>query len=157
MKNNILPDTLHETVLVAKKDLLAIKENPNYKLDMGIWHTFDKQKNKCLVCLAGAVLANTYKINLFEYVSIVSLENQPDSHKLIALDEIRGGYIPSAIRCFYGGKSRPLEYDEVLEKYPFLAKVVEEPWYISWIRRTNDEQLPEYLDQVAEYLKKHNI
>lgn len=54
---NDLPDKPSELIRVALRDLRRVEDNPNYKVDMMVWHMPDKNDGICRVCLAGAVMA----------------------------------------------------------------------------------------------------
>lgn len=54
---NGLPDKPSELIRVALRDLRRVEDNPNYKVDMMVWHCPDGNDGVCRVCLAGAVMA----------------------------------------------------------------------------------------------------
>lgn len=54
---NDLPDKPSELIRVALRDLRRVEDNPNYKIDMMVWHCPDGNDGVCRVCLAGAVMA----------------------------------------------------------------------------------------------------
>lgn len=94
MNKNKLPDLPSELILLALKDLEVIENSDDYEVDMLNWHMFDG--DKCLVCLAGAVMVNTlnHDINTDSYPDIF---NKDTCDKLYALDEFRKGHINIAL------------------------------------------------------------
>lgn len=109
IKKSILPDKLGKLYKLALNDLEACLKNPVYVYDMGEWHNpvsylhgFKREgKEKCAICMVGAVLANTFK-----YKPIQKFKNtdvsQEDWQKLIALDKLRDLEFDMAFVYFYG-------------------------------------------------------
>jgi len=56
-----LPSDLACLIKVAHDDLVACERDPRYVINMSRWHE-PRADGKCLVCLAGAVMAKTMKI-----------------------------------------------------------------------------------------------
>ena len=84
----LLPDTLHELLDVALKDIDEVYKDPGYEVDMGRWHQTGAD-GVCYVCFAGAVIAKTLKVDKSVHIT------QPDyhwgddvAHKLYALDKL---------------------------------------------------------------------
>lgn len=96
-----LPDKASDLLELALKDMEAIRNNPEYLLDMGAWHRADVYTGKCHVCLAGAVIAS--RLDLPPAVSVnLSDFDEPTVLKLLALDNIRRGDVISGLRYLYG-------------------------------------------------------
>ena len=101
-------DKLWKLLDFALQDLQSIKVNPKYKVYMHVWHSPEgfvgngKTIRICQVCLAGAVLSNTFKTNSQEVYTPDSLLDAEldiqDSLKnaLLAIEEMRLGYIDDA-------------------------------------------------------------
>lgn len=104
---SLLPEKLSAVMRVALKDEDRAFKSPFYKIDMGGWHdpvwedsTYlsdddDLEPVCCHVCLAGAVMAGTLKLDKTK-------EGSPDlwpelDNRLLSLDEIREGSIASAL------------------------------------------------------------
>jgi len=104
---SLLPDSLSGVMRVALKDEARAFKSPFYKIDMGGWHdpvwedsTYlsdddDLEPARCDVCLAGAVMAGTLKLDRAK-------EGTPDlwpelDCRLQSLDQIREGSISSAL------------------------------------------------------------
>ena len=88
-----LPDQPSALIRLALGDLQKCMADPVYKIDMRHWHMPADDESNCSVCLAGAVLAQTFKMlpstlihNLHYYLS-----DPNDSDKLAALDDFRTG------------------------------------------------------------------
>jgi hypothetical protein len=105
----LLPDSLSGVMRVALKDEARAFKSPFYRIDMGGWHdpiwedstylTDDdddiNEPARCDVCLAGAVMAGTLKLDR-------ATEGSPDlwpelNSRLQSLDSIRDGSIASAL------------------------------------------------------------
>lgn len=97
----LLPSALLET---AMNDLEAVERDPTYRVDMGTWHTprplvgggLRSSEYVCCVCLGGAVMAGTLKVDpRFD----ISTGNFPDSigYKLSALDAFRTGAVTNGL------------------------------------------------------------
>ena len=85
---------------LALDDLESVEKDPNYGIDMGNWHR--KEKGQCYVCLAGSLLAKTFK---YPKIHIDCLEDEMSSieiteiaGKLQAIDCIRIGELKSALQ-----------------------------------------------------------
>lgn len=57
--NSPLPDKLSDLILVALDDLEKVENDPRYDINMGWWHRPGVYNQKCLVCLAGSVMAKS--------------------------------------------------------------------------------------------------
>jgi len=83
--------TLHELLRLAIDDLKLCYADPNVKVDMGEWLTYDG--GTCKVCLAGAVMLKSQK-NLMNVPSLLK-------HWALALDCLRRGDLPEATFYFH--------------------------------------------------------
>ena len=107
-----LPDQPSALIRVALDDLKKCMDDPIYEINMGTWHKpIFGQYNfiSCSVCLAGSVLAQTFKIPASESIpplrpfgesGVPSAPNNPmfrrfdsDIDKLRAIDDFRAGAI----------------------------------------------------------------
>ena len=97
-----LSDTPSQLILDALTDLRKCEADPNYAINMGIWHSGTEGNEICKVCLAGAVLAKTIEWDINEY-SVCSEKDFEDdkelADKMIALDYFRTGEIHGAL-CY---------------------------------------------------------
>lgn len=62
-----LPDNPGKLLDLALDDLAKVKRSKAYEVDMSVWHA--PQRDKCSVCLAGAVLAKSCGVPAFEFYS----------------------------------------------------------------------------------------
>lgn len=88
-----LPNKPSELLKLALSDMELVEQDPRYKIDMGFWHM--PIKNKCVVCLAGSVMAKTLKIP-------PKKEKEPYDmleirEKLLMIDRLRKGYFPTLL------------------------------------------------------------
>ena len=72
---NILPSKPWNLIRLAIKDLEKCEIDPNYKIDMDVWHLppnehISSDDGKCWVCLAGSVMAKHFKVPISEDVII---------------------------------------------------------------------------------------
>ena len=61
VKDVKLPQYPSQLLQLALDDIAVIKKDKRYKINTGVWH--NPNKKTCSVCLSGAVLANTLKLN----------------------------------------------------------------------------------------------
>lgn len=108
-----LPDKLSELILVATTDLLAIKDNSLFRVDMDVWFNLpgeklayeqdrdpETHKPVCTVCMAGAVMAQRLDVKKHWHPDGFTLAPEmfkDDCNKLHALDQIRRGEVMSAL------------------------------------------------------------
>lgn len=90
-----LPDKLSELGRLALRDMDEVLKNPKYKLDMGEWHR--QIHNTCHVCLAGCIMARTFKIPFSERSNPVKFDER---EKLWALHDLQSGYVHMALTTF---------------------------------------------------------
>lgn len=90
-----LPDLPSELLTLALDDLEVIRKDPKYRIFMLDWHLYLPQEDVCQVCLAGAVMANTLKIDRKRDAEPLILKHKYID-KLIALDNFREGEVHSA-------------------------------------------------------------
>jgi hypothetical protein len=91
-----LPDKPSELIKVAIRDLEAVERSRVYAVSMGQWHTKFESDNVCYVCLAGSVMAKTFKIKRNKTCSPASITNDDAQRKLYALNAFRIGDIVGA-------------------------------------------------------------
>jgi len=87
-----LPDLPSDLILVALADLRKCEAMPEvYRVYMGTWH--EREGGKCMVCLAGSVIAQTFGAS-----PAVDSEPSDFEHKdkLIALNYFRDSYYERA-------------------------------------------------------------
>ena len=93
-----LPDKASELIRLAVNDLIAVEANPTYRIDMGTWHSGWSYTQPCLVCFAGAVMANTCKVHTSSVVYPDNFDRDTSS-KLSALDFFRVGDIQGGLKA----------------------------------------------------------
>lgn len=84
-----LPKNILELTKLAIADLEKVEKDPNYRVDMGEWHT--PSGDICLVCLAGAVMSQTFEMSPETYADprdCTDIERQ-----LHFLNDLRAGYV----------------------------------------------------------------
>ena len=84
---------LSELIQLALDDLRKVEDDDRYVVNMAVWH--EPSGEKCLVCLAGAVIAKEMGANPETRVW-PWLFNETIEHKLCALDYARTGRIGMA-------------------------------------------------------------
>lgn len=103
------PQRMSEAILMALEDLEAVEQDPRYKVYMDSWHSPDPGWNKCMVCLAGSVMAKTLKASHHHYEVPLHFGN-PWDKILCALDQIRLGDIIGASMVWSGGFPTSIAY-----------------------------------------------
>jgi len=102
---NLLPNRLSDCIDVALKDLDAAKKL-GFKVDMSNWYT--RNAETCTVCLAGAVLAREFDLNVGEDVGpftlfqFNNLINHHDYLRLHSLNSLRVGDVDGALAMMDG-------------------------------------------------------
>ena len=96
-----LPNKAYEMIRLGIKDLKAVSEDPQYEVDMGCW--LRVVDDKCMVCLAGAVLAKTLSVVANEDGTFLINSIHPrERDKILSLDMFRRGYINEGFARFHG-------------------------------------------------------
>lgn len=93
-----LPDKPSDLIELALTDLEKCESDPYYEIDMGSWH--HPEDGKCLVCLAGAVMAQSLGDNPKKVSSLARwrVRDEVTARKLSALDYFRSGGIAGGLR-----------------------------------------------------------
>ncbi len=81
----------------ALADLKKIEKNRNYVIDMQVWHAPKTKKEKCQVCLAGAVMSCRLDVRPSQHKHLMDYEDTELAPKLRALDDFRKGKIDTAL------------------------------------------------------------
>ena len=167
-----LPDTLHETLRLAVKDLELVEQDSDYIVDMTQWHepdpklprdhNYEKGRlNKdaagiqwdCKVCLAGSIMAKTFEVHPSLELRCGSFP-LPIANKLLAIDSIRKGSIGEALFFFYGADEykRMLDSDgrSALRQLTASTKVPHEYEH-------NKDKFKKDILEIADKLAQHNL
>ena len=119
---NELPRTPSKLIRLALADLRKVEQDPRYKIDMRVWHSWDKKEQRCCVCLAGAVIAQTLEMPIiadeppYGWVSMASLFPS-QLPMLLALDCARMGEIGMMFRKLGLPRSDGEKYDRWIDPY----------------------------------------
>lgn len=96
-----LPSTLSELLRLSLEDIDIVRKNPKYVIDMDNWHFWNYKDNKCYVCLSGAVMSNSLKIDERQCVfdpTDLNDRNQSDeylyNHRTVDFEKTREWVIP---------------------------------------------------------------
>ena len=82
-----LPNNLIDLIELAINDVRKCKADPKYTINMNIWHE-PIHKDKCAVCMAGSIIAKTFKANRLQNLVPYEFGNINDL-KLLIIDTIR--------------------------------------------------------------------
>ncbi len=125
-----LPNTLQELIEVALADAEACKADPKYVLNMSVWHT--KIDDKCYVCFAGAVMAQTLKVptRMIYYPADFDYDTE---HKLEALNYVRMGTWPYA----FEPKPDGFPCFKYLNQQTVKDPLVKARAVLSWLKKNN--------------------
>ena len=107
-----LPDKLSELLRLAIGDLIKVRADPRYEVYMTDWH-WPSHNGKCRVCLAGSVLAKSFELDPAQKVVWGTDIDKETQNKLMALNELRCGYIEDAYRELEHDKPASLP-DEIM-------------------------------------------
>lgn len=120
--NHKLPNKPSELLLLALADLEVIETDSNYLIDMITWHSPFRpiigEPYKCAICLAGAVLAKSFKLKRHVIIDNNDLDTKIGL-KLQSLDAFRMGYL--GIAFHYLGLKRPESIPVVLNDPTYLS------------------------------------
>ena len=78
-------------------DLELVDKDPNYEINMRIWHKRVKGKKQCVVCLVGSVLAKTFNVDR-TYTAHDDTIDPKILKKLYAINYIRQGKLSMALQ-----------------------------------------------------------
>ena len=103
-------ETLHELLRLAIDDLKLCYDDPDVRVNMGEWATYDARENVCEVCLAGALVLKGTHLALALPTAEAVAAGTAWSHQLIdpdddvrpwmqALDHIRTGHLRIALEA----------------------------------------------------------
>ena len=89
-------ESLAELIRMAVADARSVGRDSHYP-NHGYWHHAEhtEDESRCLICNAGAVMANRYRIDPREIADIEDF-GQPGRARLIALDATRSGNLANA-------------------------------------------------------------
>ncbi len=120
------PERLSDLIDLAIADARKL-DRDRYTPTAITWHRPDPLENKCMVCLAGSVIAGTLGCEIEASIEIVTSDNdEPQSttitdkrwrHALWALDTARGGDWLDAFKALHGAHPEGKIY-EALEAIP---------------------------------------
>ncbi len=116
---SVLPDKPSDLIYVALRDLAKCERSPKYNIDMTDWH-YPADDGVCEVCLAGSVMAKTFKVDRNEDLTPCGIGIAPsDALKLGALNHFRAGEIIYGLREINLHRSKEAENikDIVVQQY----------------------------------------
>lgn len=88
-----LPKKMSDLLEHALDDLKAVEQDEKYVVNMNNWHAYTKSK-KCIVCLAGSVLAKSLDRPHDETYTL--LDDHKERTKLSVINFLRMGDVDSA-------------------------------------------------------------
>ena len=86
-----------ELIRLALKDLEACEKDPDYEINMNVWHK--PVGDQCMVCLAGAVMAQTFEMPKNRNSGIYQHEHATIFY---GLDELRQGKVRLGVENMTG-------------------------------------------------------
>lgn len=90
-----LPEKLSALIEVALVDLAAVRADPRYVIDLGIYHHKPSATEPCSVCLAGAVMAGTLGADIVRDLGPYNF-GETARDQLHALNHVRVGRVEDA-------------------------------------------------------------
>ncbi len=96
-----LPDKPSALLRLAVSDAQKCEADPRYELRMSTWHRpnyynyqdADSPLPRCLVCMAGAVMAQTFGLDPSEQSDPEDCEDETTRRRLNAIDDMRRGHL----------------------------------------------------------------
>jgi hypothetical protein len=117
IKNPSLPLVPSELIDVAVHDLELCAADPRYEINMMNWH--EPFGDRCLVCLAGAFMAQTLHTPIHREVTPENIPDQGVRTRLFALDKLRCGLLHSfLIDMAYATDPNPSDPRKFRDKLP---------------------------------------
>ena len=159
-RDGVLPDTLADLLDAACDDMMGL-EREFYRPNGLVWHRGIDPSGPCEVCLGGAMLAGTLKLDQRADQDEVDAAVRFGGlrGKLKALDAIRRGAVCEAARHLYG-EHHPNRHrcDKVarddLELMTAIVRVADFANFYSW--DGFDAALPHYR-KLADHLRANNL
>ena len=117
---DVLPDELSDTIILALAEERKCNRSPKYTVDMNEYHYpifFGglQKLNTCFVCFAGGIISQTLKCPINKSAGPYDFDLST-RNKLISLDDIRRGKIYTGMHNFYLGKRR-INYNDSLSNW----------------------------------------
>lgn len=117
-----LPNKPSQLLRLAMNDLEIIEKDPRYEIDMAEYH-YRADGFTCLVCMAGAVMANTMKLDYTKYAHPISFPDET-RQKLFAINSLRCGDVVEALvilglKMKYGLCFKATDYHKDKEAFKF--------------------------------------
>lgn len=112
-----------EVLRIAREDFAGVLNNPKYVIDMDQWHlptTPDpEEERKCLVCLAGSVMAGTLKAPIYSEFRSSSFDGMYRVFQ--ALDDFREGRVNEFFLSITGKNADTTFLIADMYRYPTLG------------------------------------
>jgi hypothetical protein len=145
----ILSDKPSEAIRQALEDLEKVEKDDRYAVDMGTWHLASPD-GRCHVCLAGAVMAMTGRMDVGATIRDVRTGFPMDVvNKLFALDSFRSGDIHEGL-IYWGHAGRSSDH---IEKR--LINIVKShdvcPYHVDHAAFKED------VEKIARYLEEYGL
>lgn len=114
------PDKLSDLIRLALDDLRKCEENPQYTINMHVWYHHSPDNNRCMVCLAGSVMAQTLQFASTDRLGDIIRLGCDDLNStasrwaagMYALNAARQGRVDFALRWWLG-----LDDEDVVAQY----------------------------------------
>ena len=88
--------TVHDLIIVAIKELEKHEQLPGYEINMALFHSYDKSKDTCYLCLGGAFMAGAFPGSRKKsYMELT--ESTDTSNRMSALDSFRLGQVEGGL------------------------------------------------------------
>lgn len=102
-----LPRCLCGLLRRAVDDARLTEQTPGYKLEMSTWH---EPNGVCKVCMAGAVMTQTFQVPRGQWATPVSLFTSDtwERRALLAINDMRGAWFTRALSLISYGVYLPL-------------------------------------------------
>ena len=137
-----LPEKLSDCIILALADLEKVEASDQYVVNMHEWHR-PGDDNRCVVCLAGAVIAETLGgVRL----QVLSPSHYPDetATRLFALNDVRCGDVCGALLHQMGVHESIVS--DFVTFYPDVPDYEESP-----------KEFKSKMREIAQMLKEHDL
>ena len=115
------PEKLSQAIMMSLHDMEALRYNEKYELSLHTWHF--NRGDVCVVCMAGATMANRLKAKRQETIDFKNLAQDfykifPDkwNSTFLAINEVRSGELKKALWYFYDTQTQDPDFLRSLEE-----------------------------------------
>jgi hypothetical protein len=130
---------LSELIEIGLNDLEKCEKSNEYEVDMSKWHEFNPNLEKCMVCFAGSVMAQTLDSFIGDDLT-PSKFDEDWGRRLNALNQVRMGNLITAYGILHDISTLPVVVIDMSNKHQssYCAYGFDPIQFKSWLRLVID-------------------